>query len=91
MEIPKTKKEHRNLEDVLGALGIELVEGIDYLLLLRTRLIDSVHAKHVHGLARKVRTSIMDLSGTDPDFTFGAVSDISEDPPDNITPCKQIP
>jgi hypothetical protein len=79
IEIQKTSLEDRMLSDLLRALNINLVQGINFPKALSSSEIDTcTTSQNAIEIARNVRSA---LKRIDPEFSLGAVIDFSVDPP----------
>ena len=81
VEIQKTQLERRNLADLLGRLGFELVGESPNLVITSADLDRCSTASEAFEIAKKVRDSFTGAAKTDSEFRIGSVVDYSTVPP----------
>ncbi len=81
IEIQKTSLETRNLRDLLGGLGISLIDGIEYPAITSDQINACDTSTDVFEIAKHLRDTFTGPTQIDPTFTLGALIDYSSEPP----------
>ncbi|MFC5770412.1 hypothetical protein [Thauera sinica] len=81
MEIQRTSLELRNLKDLLGGLGFDVIETTDYPAITSEKMEMCSTAADAFELAKEIRTAMQGPADIDSTFQLGAVLEFSCYPP----------